>query len=958
MAFDILAATLAVLVTIIPGMAAGFALLYGTKFSRLDKAVLGAALGLILVPMLGFLQYMALGWSWTASLVLANALLVMLAGIAAYYLQARKFEFQWAMPALDVAAAKKYAPAAIVLLMMTLAFYVRFAPSFTTTFYEFDPYYYMKLTERLVQNGHIAMFTDDSFFPQQQFQHWPPLENYLTGGWTLLHQMFSGQGYDQDVLILVSGIYPPLVAALICFAAYLLVREEYGPYLGAAAAAMFALMPQLIKKFGAGVTEQQPWAMFLALLFFTVLALALRRKSYRMAGLGFLVGMAVFFGSQQFILPLMVFVVFMVLQSIAYFASGDFDQRSLVVFISTGLGLLLGNTIMATYQNQQYVTFFSGEVYMVAAGMAFSLILYAASQFFHDRLRTGMQRLQALGVVAVLTLLLAAVTPVGGIVTSTVLGTAKIASTTNNLAKTIAEDGATTPGLYPATFGVLVPSPLLPLAAMVPLLSAAAVLFMRKHVKWGAATLLGGLVLIFFKGIFEGVGRAVVGTNPSVQAQTFLNFLGNEVFGLLIVGLASTALLYLFTPKEHRTETTLLFVLIIFPVTFIGVNKLKYLLHTAFVLALAFPFLLGETLKLAERLNQWFQVFANAAAFRSGMMVVLLAVAGIAAFAQAQTVTNSMNELTYSRLPSDWVQTYQWMRANAPADTRVMSWWDYGHWTTFLGQRKTVLNPSNLYGGYDQGVARAFVNGNADDLYDRMEFHNATHVLVDGDLIGKWGALVYLSGTCQKNHASVCPNQSDIPQSSSPGQSRYEVEHYFEQLQITGNCPAAILGVEVPMAQSSLGATYCLTNDRMVYLEGSGRASNVTRTYKVAGRDEITTLDAGTSYWFAIGQNQFVNINPYYAPFGFDNNVFDAAFTQLFFFEQYPGFKLAYRSPNSYVKVFEYTGRPSDADADATPPEPQASATPAPVPSAVATVNTTEANATNSTVTNGTNASG
>ncbi|MBI2445136.1 hypothetical protein HYV43_01980 [Candidatus Micrarchaeota archaeon] len=951
MAFDILVATVAVLVTVLPGVAAGFALFFGTKFSRLDKAILGAASGIIVVPMLAFLEYMAFGWGLNAALVLANAALVLLGSLAAYYAQAKKFELNLALPALDWASAKKYAPAAFVLLMMAVAFYVRFAPAFTTTFYEFDPYYYMKLTERLVQNGHIAMFTDDSFFPKQQFQHWPPLEHYLTGSWTLLHQMLTGQGYDQDVMILVSGIYPPLVAAFICFAAFVLVREEYNAYLGAAAAATFALMPQLIKKFGAGVTEQQPWAMFLALLFFTVLALALRRKSYRLGALGFVLGAAVMFGSQQFIFPLMVFVAFLVLQSITYFASGSFEKRSLAVFGLTGAGLLFGNMVMAAYQNQQYITFLSGEVYMVLAGLAFSAALYFASGFFKDRLHTGIRRMQALGVVAVLTLIVAALTPIGGIVADTVLGTAKIAATTNNLAKTIAEDGVTSPGLYPATFGVLAPSPLLLLAALVPLLSACVILFSKKHVKWGSATLILGLFLLFFKGIFEGVVRALIGQNTSAQAQILLTFTSNEIFGFLVVSVASTALLYLFLPKEQRTENTLLFVLVLFPVAFIGANKLKYLLHTAFVLALAFPYLLGETQRLIERLNQWFNVFSNSATVRTGALAVLLMVAALATILQAQTVQNSMNELTYSRLPSDWVQTYKWMRSNTPTDTRVLSWWDYGHWTTFLGQRKTVLNPSNLYGGYDQGVARAFVNGKPQDLYEVMAFHNATHVLVDGDLIGKWGALVYLSGTCQKTHSSVCPNQSDIPQVSSPGQSRYEVEHYFEHLQVAGNCPASVLGVPLPRVQSNLGAQYCLTNDRMVYIDGNGQASNVTRKYKLAGRDPIDSIDSDTSYLFATGQNAFVNINPYYEPYGFHNNVFNAAFTQLFFFEQYPGFKLAYRSPNSYVKVFEYTGRPSDAARVLTP-------TATPAPTAAPAANATGTNATESSNSNVTNASG
>ncbi|MBI5226935.1 hypothetical protein HY994_06935 [Candidatus Micrarchaeota archaeon] len=931
MSFEPFAAIASVLITAIPGIAAGFALFHGMKFSRLDKIILGSCISLIGIPMLLFLEYMAFGWQLNVGLVLANALLVLFAGIGGYYLQAKTFTFTLDLPKLDVASAKKYGPALFVLLMMALAFYVRFAPAFTTTFYEFDPYYYMKLTERLVQNGQIAMFTDDSFFPKQQFQHWPPLEHYLTGSWTLLHQWITGQGYDQNTMVLVSEIYPPLVGALICFIAFVLIREEYNAYYGAVAAATYAFLPQLIQKFGAGVTEQQPWAMFLALLFFMVLMLSLRQNSLRLGAFAAFTGSAILMSSQQYIWPLMVFVAFAFLQSVLYFVSSDFGKRKIAILAAAGVGMLFGNTAMAAYQNQQYNAYFSGEVILVLASVVFSAILFFATGFFKDKLRSKTARLTALGALAAIVLVVAALTPIGQIAAGKVISYATVALNTNSLSKTIAENGTPSPAIYESAYGVMSPPVLLLLAALVPLLSAAVLLFSKKHVKWGSAALLLGLSLLFFKGAYETLFKTIFGAGPSI----LLTFVQNDVFGFLLIGLGATALIYLFSTHENRTESTMFMMLVFFPVAFIAATQLKYLLHLGFVLALLFPFLLGEIQRMAERLNDWFKFVTNHATLRMGVLVILLFVGGVASFAQALKVQNSMDQLSYSRLPVDWVATYQWMSNSSPSDTRVMSWWDYGHWTTFLGQRKTVLNPSNLYGGYDQGVARAFVNGNPADLYDRMEFHNATHVLVDGDLIGKWGALVYLSGTCPGSEVPICPQKPDIDPKNSPGQNQYEVEHYFEYLSVAGNCPAGVLGIQVPMLQSNLGARYCMTQTDMVYLTGQGQVSNVTRKYKLAGRDEITSTDKDTSYLFAVGQNQFVNINPYFEPFGLHNNVFDAAFTKMFFFDNYPGFKLAYRSPNSYVKVFEYTGRPNVI----LRPVPKPSATPTATPLASGTAN-------------------
>ena len=933
MAIEILPILAALLALFIPGIALSFALLQGTAFGRIDKTLFGLIVGILVIPTLAFVQYVLLGLQFNAALVLFNAGLVLAASLAAYYLRTGA----WPVPRIRLephlkAPAewfKTHWPQVVLLIIMAVAFYIRFAPAWSPTFYEFDPYYYEKLTERLVNNGQIDLFSTDSYFPETAFQRWQPLPQYLAGSWVTLYQFFSGHGYDKDTLILISQIYPPLVGALLCFVAFILIREEFNTYFGLVAAGLMAFTPQLLKKFGAGVAEQQPWGLFMALLVLALVLIALKRQSYRVGFLAALSVLGNMFGSQQYIWPIVVLAGFIGIQSILYYLSDTFQARKWIILGGVTLAAVAGNSVMAIYQHQQYIQFTQPQTMALLGAFVFGSLLYAVAGYvkLQGVARWGfLAGLAAIGIGAMF------FSPDLYLFTSRLLGLSSTAFTTGALGQTIAEEGRTVEALFQGAYGVLNPTLLLSVAALVTLLTATVSLFRKNHIKSAAVLSILGLAFIFLNPVVDSLVQALFSgvANPEIKSLIDL-FVGNNVFGYLFIALISVCAAYLTASPESRTESTLLVVLVLFPIAFIGLNKLKFIVHLGLALVLTLPYVLGESQRLAEQLNEWLKVFSNRAHFRTGIVVLLMMVGSLAVVAQAQTVPNSMNELEVTRMPSDWVDTYTWMRTSTPTDIRVMSWWDYGHWTTFLGERDTVLNPSNLFGGFDHGVARAFVDGNPEDLHDRMAFHNATHILVDGDLIGKWGALVYLSGTCAKTNAPICPETPEIELTNGPGQSTYEVEHYFENLALVGNCPEALVGVPLPMMQSSLGARYCLTNDQMVYVTSQGQLSNVTRPYKLAGRDEITQLDPDTSYLFAVGQNQFINVNPYYEPFGLHNNVFNAAFTRLFFFDSLPGFKLAYRSPNGYVKVFEYTGRPT-AQSEPRPTPRPSQALPTPIP--------------------------
>ncbi|MHA1777388.1 MAG: hypothetical protein DRO88_03155 [Promethearchaeia archaeon] len=76
--------------------------------------------------------------------------------------------------------------------------------------------------------------------------------------------------------------------------------------------------------------------------------------------------------------------------------------------------------------------------------------------------------------------------------------------------------------------------------------------------------------------------------------------------------------------------------------------------------------------------------------------IVVYFMIGILLFVQANhAIDMSADQLGYSELTPggafhDWEETFTWMKYNLDSSTVVVSWWDYGYWTTAIGNVTTV----------------------------------------------------------------------------------------------------------------------------------------------------------------------------------------------------------------------------------------------------------------------------
>lgn len=133
------------------------------------------------------------------------------------------------------------------------------------------------------------------------------------------------------------------------------------------------------------------------------------------------------------------------------------------------------------------------------------------------------------------------------------------------------------------------------------------------------------------------------------------------------------------------------------------------------------------------------------------------------------------------RISDYWINAMEWLRYNTPEGSRIVSWWDYGHWINYFGLRNAVIRNEHLSHEMIGEVAHDYVDGTPQDLIDYMKSHDIKYALFDMELVsgggqlgGKYGALNYLS--CARD------NETDV--SKSPGASQCEAEHLWETVYV------------------------------------------------------------------------------------------------------------------------------------------------------------------------------
>ena len=126
-------------------------------------------------------------------------------------------------------------------------------------------------------------------------------------------------------------------------------------------------------------------------------------------------------------------------------------------------------------------------------------------------------------------------------------------------------------------------------------------------------------------------------------------------------------------------------------------------------------------------------------------IILLLVFCPIASFSGilVKFARESSNSARYSG-PSynqQWQQAMKWTRENTAEDAVFAHWWDYGYWVQTGGKRATVLDGGNFIDHWNYLMGRHVLTAqNETEALEFLKVHNATHLLIISDEIGKYGA--------------------------------------------------------------------------------------------------------------------------------------------------------------------------------------------------------------------------
>ena len=275
-----------------------------------------------------------------------------------------------------------------------------------------------------------------------------------------------------------------------------------------------------------------------------------------------------------------------------------------------------------------------------------------------------------------------------------------------------------------------------------------------------------------------------------------------------------------------------------------------------------------------------------------------------------------------NRLSDYWIDSMEWMGKNLNASDRVNSWWDYGHWTNYFADKKTVLRNEHASYGMIGRVAHDYIVGSTQDMIDSMNYFDSQYVLFDIELVGgspfggKYGALNYLG----------CVHEGATTLHDPPGTSQCEYDHSPERIAVPAQ--TAESSCVISESQQRMGVyafrlgkegidqtpAYCIgetttaTGEKLsvtYYLDRKDADGNL-----VISKGFIRQIDnqAGVIYAEMVYNNQKV----WYGANGTLVDGMEDAKTafytsnlyRAFYLNDLPGFDLVYSSKGGEVKIY------------------------------------------------------
>ncbi|MCX8167046.1 MAG: hypothetical protein N3E37_04295 [Candidatus Micrarchaeota archaeon] len=378
--------------------------------------------------------------------------------------------------------------------------------------------------------------------------------------------------------------------------------------------------------------------------------------------------------------------------------------------------------------------------------------------------------------------------------------------------------------------------------------------------------------------------------------------------------------------SQIAKQAIVLFSIVVIPLLqYSEVSSTPIAIHTSFVYSLK-PKFSDNPLKFSDKVTKICTLTRDQNICRIAMLNNITIVnqhdTNICLFSQFEDVEGLLSQrlnvsskvlYTASRrcsfISDGWLEVYEWMRENVPEHERITSWWDYGHWTNYFGERKTVLRNDHLSHDMILEIAHAYVMANESELVEIMKRYNSSYAIFDIEIAfggsqfgGKYNALNYLA--CSRN------NLTDY--TKNVGVSECEELNRWDTLIIPENSRSCDIsatenkkGISGILSTDSKSISVCIdpNNFDLYYLNLKDEFGDLKKIgmSRLFGGEEITNQQGFKMRLFSVGYFDDATRRELQTKHRFyDSNIYKA-----FVLEQMKELELVFKSNDGTVKVYK-----------------------------------------------------
>ncbi|MEM4296049.1 MAG: hypothetical protein QXP22_00460 [Candidatus Anstonellales archaeon] len=271
-----------------------------------------------------------------------------------------------------------------------------------------------------------------------------------------------------------------------------------------------------------------------------------------------------------------------------------------------------------------------------------------------------------------------------------------------------------------------------------------------------------------------------------------------------------------------------------------------------------------------------------------------------------------------SSLPKEWLEAMEFINT-LPKDAKITSWWDYGHWINYFGQRNAVIRNDHISLDMIGDIAHAYIMANMTDFNKITKYYGSDYALFDREILfagdafgGKFYALNYLA--CARNNLTDASKEQLT--------SECEFENAWETIYVTNEtcivskitnktgyvAYSTQLGIAGKQDISRLKRAYCLSTAKIV------DGKEIIATYYLDKKNENDELQLNKAlllpysdgiFYLAYTKDKIWIVNGSVVD-GYDDRkgrFYESPLYMAFMLNELPGWEKIF--DNGYVKIYK-----------------------------------------------------